>query len=248
MTDEHEGTVEDAVRAAMAAFEQREAAAAAEAGVSLEEYRRRTEAAEAEAERRERAAAARRLAEDALEPLAGRIRPQMYAAILLGHPLKQTRALSAVRGWLRDRDAPAYLILSGNTRVGKTVACAWALSRHTSGEYCHAQEMAERVAPWRDELARGVKAAKLGAELLVLDDLGTETVTDRSAESLYRLLDGRQGFVKRRGRFARARTIITTNLSRNDLLEHVDARVARRLLESGMWLSAGLEPADRRSA
>ncbi len=61
-------------------------------------------------------------------------------------------------------------------------------------------------------------------ELLVLDDLGAEKTTDYSLTSLYMIIDERINNFKR--------TIITTNLSLQELEEKMDARVASRL--SGM--------------
>jgi DNA replication protein DnaC len=64
----------------------------------------------------------------------------------------------------------------------------------------------------------------LQLKILVLDDLGAEKTTDYSLTSLYMVIDGRINNMKR--------TIVTTNLSLEELEEKMDARVASRL--SGM--------------
>jgi len=60
-------------------------------------------------------------------------------------------------------------------------------------------------------------------ELLLLDDLGTEKTSEFTIQSLYLLLD-------RRNRELRP-TIITTNLSLQEIEEKLDARIASRLSE-----------------
>lgn len=67
-----------------------------------------------------------------------------------------------------------------------------------------------------------------GCDLLILDDLGTEMPTSFSAAALYSLLDGRL----RGGRS----TIISTNLTRDQITERYGAALASRLLGEYLWL------------
>jgi DNA replication protein DnaC len=64
------------------------------------------------------------------------------------------------------------------------------------------------------------------AEMLILDDLGTESATPWAKEKLYQLINYRY--------VARLPTVITTSISLNEL----DARISSRMLDSN--LSTGI--------
>lgn len=69
--------------------------------------------------------------------------------------------------------------------------------------------------------------------LLVLDDLGAEKVSDWSRQMLFTLIDRRYRRMQQ--------TIVTTNLSLDELAAHYDARVPDRLLEMGTIINLGGE-------
>lgn len=73
-------------------------------------------------------------------------------------------------------------------------------------------------------------------DLLVIDDLGAEKVTDWSRQLLYLLIDRRY----RNGK----QTIITTNLTPSQLAETIDARIVSRLAEMGVVIE--LKGSDKR--
>lgn len=65
-----------------------------------------------------------------------------------------------------------------------------------------------------------------GKELLIIDDLGAEKVSDWSRQVFYTLLDRRYRDMKQ--------TIITSNLSLSDLAQQIDVRISSRILEMGV--------------
>lgn len=73
-------------------------------------------------------------------------------------------------------------------------------------------------------------------DLLVLDDLGAEKVTDWSRQLLYLLIDRRYRNQKQ--------TIVTTNLTPDQLAETIDARIVSRLAEMGVVIE--LTGSDKR--
>lgn len=81
----------------------------------------------------------------------------------------------------------------------------------------------------------------LGAELLIIDDLGSEPVyRNITIEMLFTLLNERMR--------ARAHTLIATNLSAQQLLERYGDRVASRLLNAGDTLVLGFAGTDLRTS
>lgn len=62
-----------------------------------------------------------------------------------------------------------------------------------------------------------------GVELLILDDLGSEKTSDFTIQSLYLIIDRRNRELKP--------TIITTNLSLQEIEENINARIASRLAD-----------------
>jgi len=63
----------------------------------------------------------------------------------------------------------------------------------------------------------------LSCDLLVLDDLGAEKVTDWVQDVLFRIVDGRYRAVRP--------ILVTTNLAPNDLPRTIGERITDRLLE-----------------
>ncbi len=156
-------------------------------------------------------------------------------------------AMAAVRAWVAS-DAPRpVLVLAGGTGTGKTVAAAWALSR-LGGEYVRSVDLARRSEPYRGEAEPLNVAAH---ELLVLDDLGTETrsaagaLDRRFMPALYDIVDQRQGVMRRGTRWIPRRTLITTNLTKKQFVEaYPDERIRSRLAQSCTWVA--LDGVDQR--
>lgn len=72
--------------------------------------------------------------------------------------------------------------------------------------------------------------------VLVIDDLGAEKVSEWSRQVVYLLIDRRYRDMRQ--------TIITSNLSHQQLAEQLDARIASRLCEMGAVIDMG--PTDHR--
>ena len=137
------------------------------------------------------------------------------------------------------------LLLMGKSGLGKTFLMQ-----------CVARRVAERghlptsVSAYRFfETARqayldndGAKLAPLmEAELLLIDDLGTEPLMNNvTVTQLFNLLNERQ--------MSGRHTILSTNLSMNELLERYTERVTSRLLDKGVCLRVGFVGGDVRRA
>lgn len=132
------------------------------------------------------------------------------------------------------------LVLSGDVGTGKsTIACQlliWVLIR--SAARCYYVESTEIPSlaiekPRTDdgesvwELLRGM------AQLLVIDDLGNDKNTDWGGTVFRRVLNGRYGH--------KMPTIITTNLSRDELFERVP-RLSELFGDAYEWIDVAGEP------
>lgn len=102
------------------------------------------------------------------------------------------------------------LIRRGKTVVFQSVPELLARIRGTYGDDARESE-------------RDVMAALMDCDLLVLDDLGAERVTDWVQDTLFRLIDGRYRAAKS--------IMVTTNLEPRDLAAILGVRMADRLIE-----------------
>jgi len=144
------------------------------------------------------------------------------SAIVRGEPLPvHPKSLEAVQRWLRRPDVRPWLFLSGRPGCGKSVSAAWALANGPSfGLWFSAQALARAFSasfgPHADMQERA-----LCADLLVIDDLGTEPHPERFAPSLVRILEARKN--------TDYRTLVTTNLSELELRRrYSDPRILSR--------------------
>mgnify|MGYP000197476718 CR=1 FL=1 len=138
-------------------------------------------------------------------------------------PLKESEALYVVRRWMSAKEIERpILVLCGDVGVGKTMACAWAISEHGSGKVVHAPTLGRRVLPTRSDRENGFERINLKSSMLVLDDLGTEPSSDehRWNEAFAMLIEARM---------STGRTIITANMKRKDFASRYDKRIISRL-------------------
>lgn len=172
----------------------------------------------------ERAAASREHRAAVCAAMSGRLRPETEAAIIAGEGLADTPALSAVREWLAG-DRPV-LILSGGTGAGKTVAAAWALAaREGAFQALRAVRLGSAFERWSSDREDGVEALRLKVSTMLVDDLGQEPIEDRRViPAIEELFDARQT--------PRLRTLITTNLSRDQIRQRYSERVISRLAQN----------------
>lgn len=154
---------------------------------------------------------------------------------------RRTRALTAARAWIHDGQA-TILVLAGSVGTGKSQAAAWALDAHwqitaaappgsplrrrgargVNGLPLWLSASAlNAVAPWDEAVARWK-----GAEILVIDDLGTEEATPKAlslvdSTIVHRCAEG-------------LHTVITTNLAQSAFAKRYGERFTDRVRQSGL--------------
>ena len=138
-----------------------------------------------------------------------------------------SRASAAgVRKWLSG--CKTFMVLARNPGPGKTVAAGWAVSERPGGAFVKARDVA-----WMGQYDHEARQRLIRASVLALDDLGAEP-EDKGGwgrATIYGIIDSRYD--------AKARTIITTNLSHRAITERYGqdgGRLFRRLREDGEWL------------
>lgn len=148
-------------------------------------------------------------------------------------------ALQKVEDWIDHwpeyREAGRGLFLSGEVGTGKThLAVAVMKELQEAHEVpCLMMSVPELLDDMRAEYdsregrGRMVAQAK-AAELLVLDDLGSEKITDWSIERLFVIIDHRYRNM--------APTIYTSNLGYQGVREVFGERIASRMIESNKWV------------
>lgn len=137
-----------------------------------------------------------------------------------------------VRDWLHGGMYP-WLLLIGDFGVGKTgLAIALIKQAITEGRSAVFRVTPELLSEIRATYGRGAGPSELdlvtalkGVDLLALDDLGAERMTDWVEEKLFEILNHRYN--------ERRRTVITTNLGPDELTDHVGERIFWRIKGMG---------------
>lgn len=136
-----------------------------------------------------------------------------------------------------------WLVLSGPVGVGKThlaVAIAqYAIEQHTMNAYFAAvpdlmDHLRSAFAPGATEGYDERFEEIRNAQLLVLDDLGTENATPWAQEKLYQIINHRY--------IERLPTVITTNVD----LRKIDDRVSSRMLDYRLSTHVDIDATDYR--
>lgn len=154
--------------------------------------------------------------------------------------LERRPALLIVQHWLSGRGGMAFgrqwtgeeliLILGGAMRAGKSTALAWALAERggrfvTSKALCDLSFDEYDVNEW------------LAPPVLVIDEIGGETLTEVGRARLLEVVKGRYA--------ACLRTALSSNLPRRDgpdgrtFVSRYDERMNKLVAESGAWLNVG---------
>ncbi len=147
------------------------------------------------------------------------------------HEAKDTTALKAVREWWAS-DSWALLLL-GSTGSGKTFAAGWAMNelcKKTSNGVWLSCVDASLSPIYGDDASRALKSWRY-AQLLVFDDLGTEHQSGPWQSVFFQVMDWRYSDMRR--------TIVTTNLSADELKARYSERFADRIREGGWVRSCG---------
>jgi len=221
-----DGSVHSSLARIMADIAEQRSRRAGAMGVSVAELDA-IEAAERDAATRaEEARSVRKSRERIVELYGARIPAKAVDAFLSGQ-VADTEAVLAVRSWLASDKA--YCILIGGTGVGKTMASLVALGE-VGGVFVRSPDLGPAIEPWKADLERGVQSFDAGEpSLVVLDDLGVERREDtRWVTSFDELIDARQG--RRFGK--QLRTLITSNLTPEDIAERYSERARDRIRAS----------------
>lgn len=156
-----------------------------------------------------------------------RIAPHIHVRSRLAtHPAK--RAVEVGRQWLQE-DYPANrgLVLSGTVGAGKTgLAVSLAHVVHMAGKRVRIgtfTEILDEMRPQAGSEPSIAPADMYKPHLLVLDDLGTQKVSEYVSERLFAIIDGRHQ--------RNLPTIITTNLDLPQLNAKFGERVVSRIVE-----------------
>jgi DNA replication protein DnaC len=183
----------------------------------------------------------RRAATAARSERLARAKPPMSRediAMVVSDTLKDAAPLRAVKRWLsaaRGLDTPTdrpmkFLALLGPGGRGKTIAAAWAIAE-LGGIYISAPEFRRLASSslWSD---RPRLDELYGCRLLVIDDMGSETISDPSTEAIFDIVNARQ--------VEGAVTILTGNLTRQQFTDRYTERVTQRIEHQGFFCeSAG---------
>lgn len=167
---------------------------------------------------------------------------------------RATEALLKAREWLgSDLD---FLLLCGGPGAGKTIAAANVVAdfldteaRSSSGFHL----LDSRRRPTGAKVVRAAEGQRLGlfdedsraaveqmrrVALLVLDDMGTEMLTDVWRQQLDDVIDARYS--------DKLRTVVTTNLTPEAFKERYGARIADRIRQTAMVVQLGGESMRKR--
>lgn len=147
--------------------------------------------------------------------------------------------LRTIHEFIRSFDESATnLLLYGNTGVGKTFlthcVARELLNRSHTVVYLTSLQLFDILETYKfdRDLSRTEKDASiayiLDSDLLIIDDLGTELNNSFTSSQLYRCIDARLN--------NKRSTIISTNLSFDDLREHYSERIFSRLTSNYVLL------------
>lgn len=208
--------------------------------------------AEYEAEQKREIERARQRTEESLPEKLRRLDVPALAIQALAKP-EDTPALRVAKQWSGQSDFPC-LLLVGSPGTGKTVAAAWAMSRHVATKGESLPSGGGRATP-RAMFVRASTFARMSAydakdrewfedccrtSFLVLDDLGAEFLGEVAKALLDELIDARTGSLRR--------TVITSNLGMQQFEDRYEGRIWDRLRPSSTVFGTGKQSMRRRPA
>jgi len=119
-------------------------------------------------------------------------------------------------------DVGNHFLLHGRDKDEWTPSTEWVLVPKALDELRESFSGSDATPQWR---------GLTGVSIVVLDDLGGHKVTDWTAETLYTLIAERYDHV--------LPTIVTTNMSKKELAQAIDARLVSRLAEGPQIVLSG---------
>lgn len=138
--------------------------------------------------------------------------------------LDEDESIQVARRWWES--SKRSLVLIGGVGAGKTVAAAWLVRESIRSGGTGAMTRPTRLAAISgfEEGARELE--RLGrVDLLAIDDLGTENLTEHAFARLNEILDARYE--------GQTRTVLTSNAKWETLRQRLGERIVDRLAESG---------------
>lgn len=199
-------------------------------GKEEEAYRDMLVAEEAEQQRKDREELARRNEAEKWTPNPSLdrmgVQPRDIQAL---HGPAKTEALEAAIAWWDSKKS--WLVLSGGVGTGKTIAACWLLNRASRdwqwdevrrGLFVRATEL---VRPAMTPQAQDKLEKCYRVNVLAIDDLGVESLSEFGLAQLLDLLTHRHS--------AMLRTVITTNLTVDELKTRLGLRIIDRIKQDG---------------
>lgn len=149
-----------------------------------------------------------------------------------------SEALAVVKRWLPEH-ALTWLVLCGDKGTGKSVAATWGIREVIRGGGTAAFRRASELAKLSSFDAGADELEHLKrVHLLVIDDFGTEQLTDHAKAQLHELVDHRHEHY--------GRTVLTSNLKWTLLEQRLGERIADRIAQAGRVVQIAPEPSLRR--
>lgn len=150
----------------------------------------------------------------------------MFKNASLARWMCDDNAMRIVNAWLHDTSS--FLVILGNTGTGKTFLCASILNffeeQKREIHYTNQRRfMSDIQKGFGENVTHEYSIDKISYKnILILDDLGAATNTEWQKEMLLDLIDKRYSFKKK--------TLITSNLNKDQLYELLGNRIASRIL------------------
>ena len=160
--------------------------------------------------------------------------PAHYAGYTLDSYPGEPEAVASLRAWIAREKS--WLVLSGEHGAGKTGLCVACLRIFAelgrSVLFVNAPSMLRRVRATYStdrESESAVIDTLADVDVLAIDDVGKERLSEWATELLYDVVNRRYS--------ADLRTIVTTNLSMHELNAHVGDATFWRIYERAEWLN-----------
>lgn len=167
--------------------------------------------------------------------MAGCLLDEVWESVVSGDNAYNSAIAVALFQWFRDPHRAPVLVVSGSIGIGKTVALALLCAEHTAKFYSADQLSRLFASNYSEHEAKRERARN--AQLLLVDDVGSEFERDKMTHTLLDVLEARQSA-------ADTPTVITTNLTRKAFAEaYANGRVLSRMRRA-RWVSFSGE--DRR--